>query len=160
MLALCSDKRIDDAYRSYCRDIFHLRGRSLLFTPRKFRITVWRSDNIVICRRCSNCASPSRIVSRRTRHLRVSGSLDPVQGSGIPSLLMIRMTVGKQPYLRERGKKISQTFLEDPPPQIRIQKNFFRNFHARVVESLQHPESSDSHSIGSSKFPKLSLHEN
>lgn len=53
-----SDERIDGAYRSIVEGIFHLHGCSLLFTPRKFRITVWRSDNIVICRRCSNCAPP------------------------------------------------------------------------------------------------------
>jgi len=33
----------------------------LLFTPRKSRVTVWRSDNIVICWRCSNCAPPSTL---------------------------------------------------------------------------------------------------
>ena len=33
----------------------------LLFTPRKSRVTVWRSDNIVICWRCSNYAPPSTL---------------------------------------------------------------------------------------------------
>lgn len=33
----------------------------LLFTPRKSRVTVWRSDNIVICWRCSNCSPPSTL---------------------------------------------------------------------------------------------------